>query len=110
MPIGILAGKSTLMDALDGGMWRYGDSSYPEVGVTFFAGTFMRHPLAMAAAHAVLSHLKARGPSLQEELNEKTSRFVQTLNQSIVRQKFPGVSRCWSLATPVHISMWSKGS
>ena len=89
MPLGILAGKSTLMDALDGGMWRYGDNSYPEVGVTFFAGTFVRHPLAMAAAHAVLSHLKARGPSLQEELNEKTSRFVQTLNQYFEARQVP---------------------
>ena len=29
---------------LDGGMWQYGDESFPEVGVTFFAGTFVRHP------------------------------------------------------------------
>ena len=38
------------MDALDGGQWSYGDDSFPEVGVTFFAGTFVRHPLALAAA------------------------------------------------------------
>jgi hypothetical protein len=31
------------MDALDGGFWEFGDDSFPEVGVTFFAGTFVRH-------------------------------------------------------------------
>ena len=89
MPIGILAGKATLMDALDGGMWSFGDSSFPEVGVTFFAGTFVRHPLAMAAAHAVLSHLKAEGASLQKDLNAKTFRFVQTLNEYFSERQVP---------------------
>ena len=51
------------MDALDGGMWQYGDDSYPEAGVTFFAGTFVRHPLALAAARAVLQHFKEAGPA-----------------------------------------------
>ena len=49
MPIGILAGKAKFMDALDGGAWSYGDDSVPEVRVTFFAGTFVRHPLVLAA-------------------------------------------------------------
>src|SRR6185436_2488597 len=80
VPIGILAGRRRYMDVLDGGDWRYGDDSSPEVGVTFFAGTFVRHPLALAAAAAVLKHLKEQGPALQEELNERTGRFVQALN------------------------------
>ena len=33
--------------------------------MTFFAGTFVRHPLALAAAKAVLLHLKERGLALQ---------------------------------------------
>ena len=66
MPIGILAGKSEYMDALDGGTWRFRDDSYPEVGVTFFAGTFVRHPLAVAATLAVLEHLQKQGPSLKK--------------------------------------------
>jgi glutamate-1-semialdehyde aminotransferase len=66
MPIGILAGKAAFMDALDGGFWQYGDDSYPAAGVTFFTGTFVRHPLTLAATAAVLKHLKAAGPSLQE--------------------------------------------
>jgi amino acid adenylation domain-containing protein len=79
MPIGILAGKARFMDALDGGAWRYGDDSYPEVGVTFFAGTFVRHPLALAAAWAVLNHLKEQGPALQEGLTERTRQLVSRL-------------------------------
>ncbi len=50
LPLGVVAGKRAFMDALDGGAWRFGDDSFPETGVTFFAGTFVRHPLAMAAA------------------------------------------------------------
>jgi glutamate-1-semialdehyde-2,1-aminomutase len=89
LPIGILAGKAAFMDALDGGMWNYGDDSFPEVGVTFFAGTFVRHPLAMAAVHAVLKHLKASGPELQQCLNENTARLVRTLNEFFEERAVP---------------------
>jgi amino acid adenylation domain-containing protein len=81
LPIGVLAGCSRFMDALDGGMWRYGDDSFPEVGVTFFAGTFVRHPLALASALAVLEHIKASGPALQQSLNERTARLVGRINR-----------------------------
>ncbi len=80
LPIGIVTGKSEYMDAFDGGQWQFGDGSWPEAGVTFFAGTFVRHPLALAAAKATLEHLKASGPGLQTELNAKTTAFVQTVN------------------------------
>lgn len=79
LPIGVIAGKSKYMDALDGGFWQYGDDSVPEVGVTYFAGTFVRHPLALAAAKAVLQHLRQSGPSLQQNLNAKTDKFVAEL-------------------------------
>ncbi|HEU5479236.1 MAG TPA: aminotransferase class III-fold pyridoxal phosphate-dependent enzyme, partial [Candidatus Tumulicola sp.] len=49
MPIGVIAGRNPWMDALDGGQWQYGDDSAPTAGVTYFAGTFVRHPMAMAA-------------------------------------------------------------
>ena len=81
MPIGVLAGKATFMDALDGGMWQFGDDSYPEVGVTFFAGTFVRHPLTLAAVKAVLHHFKEQGPALQERLTERTTAMVRTINE-----------------------------
>jgi amino acid adenylation domain-containing protein len=79
MPIGALAGSRKWMDALDGGHWNYGDDSVPEVGVTFFAGTFVRHPLAVAAAHAALTHLEAEGPELQERVNRNAARLVAEL-------------------------------
>ncbi len=90
MPIGILAGKAAYMDALDGGFWQYGDDSYPAAGVTFFAGTFVRHPLALAATVSVLKHLKAAGPSLQRELSERTSHLVDAINAVFERHGVPG--------------------
>ena len=79
-PIGIIAGKRAYMDALDGGAWQYGDDSIPTVGVTYFAGTCVRHPLALAACHAVLTHLKEAGPSLQQQVNDTTARLAGQLN------------------------------
>ena len=80
LPIGVCCGRAHYMDALDGGKWQYGDASFPEVGVTFFAGTFVRHPLALAAAQAVLTHLKQQGPQLQDGLNQRTAKMVDELN------------------------------
>ena len=79
LPIGVLAGNRRFMDALDGGHWSFGDDSIPEVGVTFFAGTFVRHPLVLAAMWAVLNHLKDSGPALQETLSRRTAALVQRL-------------------------------
>ncbi|MBL0051998.1 MAG: aminotransferase class III-fold pyridoxal phosphate-dependent enzyme [Bacteroidetes bacterium] len=80
MPIGAMAGTKKYMDALDGGMWQYGDASVPEAGVTYFAGTFVRHPFALAAGVASLQHLKTQGPQLQQQLNAKTKGMVEQLN------------------------------
>ncbi len=89
MPIGVLAGKAQYMDALDGGMWQFGDDSFPSVGVTFFAGTFVRHPLAMAACAAVLKHLKEQGPALQRKLSERTAGLVLRLNALLEQNQVP---------------------
>ena len=80
LPIGIVAGEARFLDALDGGMWRFGDDSAPEVGVTFFAGTFVRHPLALATTRAVLKRLRQDGTELQRGLNLRTTAFVDRLN------------------------------
>jgi amino acid adenylation domain-containing protein len=81
-PIGVVAGKAEYLDALDGGAWQYGDDSAPEVGMTFFAGTFVRHPLAMAAAKAVLRHLKQAGPELQETLARKVAKAAREVEEA----------------------------
>ncbi|MEI5998555.1 amino acid adenylation domain-containing protein [Paraburkholderia bengalensis] len=80
LPVGVLAGSAQYMDALDGGQWQFGDASVPEVPPTFFAGTFVRHPVVLAAMKAVLLHLKAAGPSLQENLAARMDGLVQRIN------------------------------
>jgi amino acid adenylation domain-containing protein len=89
LPIGVLAGTAACMDALDGGFWQFGDDSGPEADVTFFAGTFVRHPLALAAARASLLHLKERGPALQEELNARTSELAHSLTEVFRQAALP---------------------
>ena len=89
MPIGVLAGRARYMDALDGGFWRYGDKSSPPADVTFFAGTFVRHPLTMAAAHAVMSFVRDAGPGLQEATNIRTASFVATMNEHFEAVRVP---------------------
>lgn len=78
-PVGVIAGKRTYMDALDGGPWQYGDDSVPTVGVTYFAGTFVRHPLALAASKAALEHLKQDNNKLQTQLNLHTAAMADEL-------------------------------
>ncbi|GAA6619173.1 aminotransferase class III-fold pyridoxal phosphate-dependent enzyme [Scytonema sp. NUACC26] len=89
MPIGIIAGKADYMNGIDGGMWNYGDSSYPHAKTTFFAGTFCKHPLAIAAARAVIKHLKTQGLTLQQQLNERTSQMVKRLNDFFEKDELP---------------------
>jgi len=94
-PIGIIGGKAKYMDALDGGYWQYGDNSIPEIGVTFFAGTYVRHPLALVAAKAVLQKIKSEGMPLYERLEEKTAKmtkeakaFVAEMEASVKFEEF----------------------
>jgi amino acid adenylation domain-containing protein len=89
MPIGILAGKAHFMDALDGGAWHFGDDSFPEVGVTFFAGTFVRHPLALAAVKAVLKYFKSEGPELQERVSNRMQYMVGAINEFFEQKGIP---------------------
>ncbi|MGN6153292.1 MAG: amino acid adenylation domain-containing protein [Lysobacteraceae bacterium] len=87
--IGVIAGKRPYMDALDGGHWQYGDDSVPTVGVTYFAGTFVRHPLALAATKATLAHLQAQGPELQAALTARTSAMVERVNAAMAELGAP---------------------
>ncbi|MBX2977649.1 MAG: amino acid adenylation domain-containing protein [Flavobacteriales bacterium] len=89
MPVGAMIGSRPWMDALDGGPWRFGDDSIPEAGVTYFAGTFVRHPLTLAAMKAALLHMKEQGPSLQERLNDMTYDMVQRANGLFDQYQLP---------------------
>ncbi len=86
MPIGAVAGSAKYLDFIDGGHWQFGDQSYPSHEMTFFAGTFSKHPLAMAAANAVLLKLKQEGKELIESLNEKTTQLCRELNSYFKEQ------------------------
>ncbi|MEM7535098.1 MAG: aminotransferase class III-fold pyridoxal phosphate-dependent enzyme [Chloroflexota bacterium] len=76
MPIGLVAGKAAYLDYIDGGF----GASQPKNNLSFVAGTFCRHPLAMASSRAMLQHLKEEGPALQESLNQRTAQLAQILN------------------------------
>jgi amino acid adenylation domain-containing protein/non-ribosomal peptide synthase protein (TIGR01720 family) len=89
MPIGVVAGKATYMDGIDGGSWNYGDASYPLAEKTVFAGTFNKNHMGMAVARAVLQHLKDQGPALQQQLNHRTLQFVTTLNTYFEQENVP---------------------
>lgn len=89
LPFAAIAGNSRWLDALDGGHWQYGDDSYPEAGVTYFAGTYVRHPLALAAARATLLHLKRGGAALYATLNGHTQNLVDRLNTAFAMRGAP---------------------
>ena len=89
MPIGIIAGKARYLDKLDGGFWEYGNDSYPQTERTFFAGTHCKHPLSMAAARAMLQYLKHQGPTLQQQLNQRTADYVKRLNVYFEASQLP---------------------
>jgi len=89
LSIGVVAGKRQYMDALDGGHWQYGDDSIPEIGVTYFAGTFVRHPLVLATAKASLEYFKQAGPALQEGLNAKGLYMATQVNALCRKYKAP---------------------
>ncbi|HVH12671.1 MAG TPA: aminotransferase class III-fold pyridoxal phosphate-dependent enzyme, partial [Longimicrobium sp.] len=88
-PLGVVAGKARWMDAIDGGQWSYGDDSFPAADQTFFAGTFCKHPVVMAAAQAVLRHLQACGPALYEELHARAARLVASMRQVLEEERVP---------------------
>lgn len=89
MPIGVIAGKARFLDAIDGGMWQFGDDSFPAESVTFFGGTFCKHPLAMVSTLAVLKHLESQGPALQERVNRNTARLAETVNLFFQEARVP---------------------
>lgn len=80
MPIGAVAGRAACMNPIDGGAWTYGDDSFPSTELTFFASTFGKNPLTIAAAGAVLRRIEEQGPALQQGLDRRTARLAGRLN------------------------------
>ena len=89
LPLGVIAGTAHFMDGIDGGLWSYGDTSFPAADRTAFGGTFCQYPLSMAAALAVLKELEREGGELQLRLNDRTAELAGTLNTLFVEEQAP---------------------
>ncbi|HEX3105651.1 MAG TPA: MupA/Atu3671 family FMN-dependent luciferase-like monooxygenase [Terriglobales bacterium] len=83
MPIGVVAGRAAIMDRADGGSSYALPGDPPPVESIYTAGTYCKHPLALAASRAIIGELLQRGPALQETLNRRTDAFVQTMNDEM---------------------------
>lgn len=82
-PIGVVGGSARFLAGVDGGTWQYGDASAPSHSLVFFAGTFCKHPVAMAAAKAVLERLRSEGAELLAHLEQRTQRLAEFLNAQL---------------------------
>ncbi|MEJ2547874.1 MAG: aminotransferase class III-fold pyridoxal phosphate-dependent enzyme [Gemmatimonadota bacterium] len=98
LPCAVVSGRGSWLDCFDGGPWRFGDDSFPEAGVTFFGGTFTRHPVSLATCHAALEAVKEAGHETYEALNAKSRRFAHRLNELLVGSGFPArIEHCESI-------------
>ncbi|HEX6203155.1 MAG TPA: aminotransferase class III-fold pyridoxal phosphate-dependent enzyme, partial [Thermoanaerobaculia bacterium] len=98
MPLGLVAGEARFLDGVDGGFWSFGDDSYPPANQTFFAGTFCKHPLTLAAARATLRRLLDEGPEAQARLNATTDAFVERLRGVLAEEGVDvGLVSCGSM-------------
>lgn len=98
MPLGVVSGKAEYMDTFDGGMWQYGDASFPEQPVTFFAGTFVRHPLAMASVKTLLTYFKDQPPHFWQQINNKGDYLAGSVNDFFKANNVPiEMPNCGSL-------------
>jgi len=89
MPIGAIAGRAVFMDAIDGGMWNYGDGSFPQAPQTCIIGTYFKHSFVIGVVWAVLNYLREEGSKIQQQLNQRTSQLVETLNSYFTQEELP---------------------
>lgn len=89
LPLSAIAGKAKFMDAFDGGYWRFGDDSSPDGVIAYFASTFIKNPISVAAAYAALRQIEQLGPGLQSGLNETTAGFAARIREIFLRTKAP---------------------
>ncbi|MEZ4934177.1 MAG: aminotransferase class III-fold pyridoxal phosphate-dependent enzyme [Saprospiraceae bacterium] len=89
LPISAIAGKAKYMDAFDGGVWNFGDDSSPDGVISYFASTFIKNPISVAAGYAAIKEIERIGPALQADLNEKTIRFAERIREIFLRTKAP---------------------
>lgn len=78
-PLSVVSGNAELMQWIDGGQWQYGDDSAPLTDSISTGGTHNKHPIALAAADAVLDHLNAN-PGLAGEVRARMHRLADRIN------------------------------
>jgi amino acid adenylation domain-containing protein/non-ribosomal peptide synthase protein (TIGR01720 family) len=78
-PLSVIAGKAALMQWIDGGVWHYGDDSAPHADSIATGGTHNKHPVALAAAAAVLEHIE-RNPQMFDATRMHMHRLADRLN------------------------------
>lgn len=89
LPCGAIAGSARFLNAIDGGAWRSEGEELPSAEKVWFAGTFTKNPMTMAAAAAVTARLLAEGNGLQEGLNAKTAALTTRLNGWLADHAMP---------------------
>jgi glutamate-1-semialdehyde aminotransferase len=89
LPIGVVTGKAYYMDQVDGGGWQFGDNSLPTEERVMSVGTFNKNPLTIATTHALLSHLKREGPSLQKNLTTQSQTCFKEINDFLNHHGYP---------------------
>ncbi|MFL5539223.1 MAG: aminotransferase class III-fold pyridoxal phosphate-dependent enzyme, partial [Longimicrobiaceae bacterium] len=92
LPMGVVAGKLEVMSVFDGGLWSYGDDSYPTAQRTLFAGAYFKHPISMAVACAILGEIERQGQPLYDRLNGRTDRLVARLNAFFDAGRYPATA------------------
>ena len=80
MPIGVVAGKSEIMDSFTG------KGGAPFI---FCGGTFSGNPLSMAAGTAAVSYMRDHRKTLYPYLHEQGARFQAALNAFCQEENFP---------------------
>ncbi|MFD6367386.1 MupA/Atu3671 family FMN-dependent luciferase-like monooxygenase [Streptomyces roseolus] len=89
LPMAAVAGRRAFLDRVDGGSW-VGEWRIPgDTPLTFTAGTYANHPLALAASRAVLGHVRENGPLLYKELNERSDAMIERLNSGFAELGVP---------------------
>lgn len=89
LPIGVIAGDAEFMAPIDGGRWREGDSGFPQRPSMVFAGTFSKHPLAMAVAREMTRHFTKTSHRLQNSLSERTADLAGRINAHAAANGYP---------------------
>jgi amino acid adenylation domain-containing protein len=119
LPMSAVAGSAHFLDSVDGGPWNYGDDSHPGGEVVYFGGTYVKHPLALAAAKTALAELERLGETGYAELNARSQRFADTLNAWFAENQVPmqvshfgsqfrfdGVGKYSALMQPIELDLF----